>query len=99
MVVDQVRELGVDLILGKMVGKFLTDENHGVTGVAFKDGDTVEGACVCVAVGLSSVLVNNAGSNLSHRLESLRVMTWQGRLVLNVALVEASLSAMTCSRQ
>lgn len=52
MVVEQVRDLGVDLILGKMVDKFLTDENHGVTGVAFKDGDTIEGACVCVAVSL-----------------------------------------------
>jgi hypothetical protein len=50
MVVEQVRDLGVDLILGKMVNKILTDENHCVTGVEFKDGDTVEGTCVCFAV-------------------------------------------------
>jgi nitrite reductase (NAD(P)H) len=50
MVVEQVQDLGVDLILGKMVNKMLTDENNNVTGVEFKDGDTVEGACVCFAV-------------------------------------------------
>lgn len=50
MVVEQVRELGVDLILGKMVKKILTDESHNVTGVEFKDGETVEGTCVCFAV-------------------------------------------------
>ncbi|CZR53474.1 probable NAD(P)H-nitrite reductase [Phialocephala subalpina] len=53
MVVEQVRDLGVDLILGKMVNKILTDENHCVTGVEFKDGDTVEGTCVCFAIGVS----------------------------------------------
>jgi nitrite reductase (NAD(P)H) len=50
MVVEQVRDLGVDLILGKMVNKILTDENHCVTGVEFKDGATVDGTCVCFAV-------------------------------------------------
>lgn len=53
MVAEQVRDLGVDLILGKMVNKILTDENHCVTGVEFKGGDTVEGTCVCFAIGVS----------------------------------------------
>lgn len=50
MVVEQIRNLGVDLTLGKMVNKILTDDDKNVTGVEFKDGDTVEGTCVCFAV-------------------------------------------------
>lgn len=70
MVVEQVRDLGVDVILGNMVNRILTDENHNVTGVEFKDGDTVEGACVCFAVYFcaSSYLLH--GSNDRNRLES-----------------------------
>jgi nitrite reductase (NAD(P)H) len=56
MVVEQVRELGVDLILSKMLNKITTDETGNVTGVEFKDGDTVEGTCVCVAVSLLASL-------------------------------------------
>lgn len=50
MVVEQVKNLGVDVVLGKMVSKLTTTENGSVTGVQFKDGDEVEGACVCFAV-------------------------------------------------
>ncbi len=50
MVVEQVRDLGVDLILGKMVDTFLTHEYNNVTGVEFNNGESAEGACVCVAV-------------------------------------------------
>jgi nitrite reductase (NAD(P)H) len=50
MVVDQVKALGVDVVLGKMVNKLTTTEDGGVAGVQFKDGSEVEGACVCFAV-------------------------------------------------
>lgn len=50
MVVEQVRDLGVDVTLGKMMEKISVDENNNVTGLEFKDGEKLEGACVCVAV-------------------------------------------------
>ena len=50
MVVEHVKDLGVDVVLGKMVSKLTTTENSNVTGVQFKDGDEVEGDCVCFAV-------------------------------------------------
>ena len=55
MVVEQVKDLGVDVVLGKMVSKLTTTENGNVTGVQFKDGDEAEGACVCFAVSLPSL--------------------------------------------
>jgi len=51
MVVEQVKNLGVEVVLGKMVGK-LTATDGNVTGVEFKDGSTVDGSCVCFAVRL-----------------------------------------------
>lgn len=60
MVVEQVRALGVDLILSKMLNKITTDESNSVTGVEFKDGETVEGTCVCVAVSLSPIILRAA---------------------------------------
>jgi nitrite reductase (NAD(P)H) len=53
MVAEQVKDLGVDVALGKMVSKLNTTKNGNVTGVQFKDGDEVEGACVCFAVSSS----------------------------------------------
>jgi nitrite reductase (NAD(P)H) len=52
MVVEQVKALGVDMILGKMVNNLRVDENGAVSGVEFKDGSFVEGSCVCFAVSL-----------------------------------------------
>jgi nitrite reductase (NAD(P)H) len=58
MVVEQVKALGVDVVLGKMVAKLTTDENGNVSGVEFKDGEIVEGSCVCFAV--SPIIPANA---------------------------------------
>lgn len=55
MVVEQVKALGVDMILGKMVNNLLVDADGNVAGVEFKDGSTVEGSCVCFAVSLETV--------------------------------------------
>ncbi|KAH8682996.1 nitrite reductase [Tricladium varicosporioides] len=69
MVVEQIRNLGVDLTLGKMVSKILTDEDKNVTGVEFKDGDTVDGTCVCFAIGVSprDDLARKSGLNVGPR--------------------------------
>jgi nitrite reductase (NAD(P)H) len=50
MVVEQVRALGLDVLLSKRVGKILTTEDNAVRGVAFEDGDEMECSCVCFAV-------------------------------------------------
>jgi nitrite reductase (NAD(P)H) len=56
MIVEQVENLGVQVLLGKMVSEILEDEDHNVTGVKFNDGDEVPASCVCVAVSLTSYL-------------------------------------------
>ena len=53
MVVEQVRKLGLDVLLSKRVGKISTDHNNNVTGVTFEDGESMECSCVCFAVSLS----------------------------------------------
>jgi nitrite reductase (NAD(P)H) len=65
MVAEQVKGLGVEVVLGKMVGKLTTAEDGSVTGVEFKDGSVVEGACVCFAVSPSK-LCHAHGSNLKR---------------------------------
>lgn len=50
MVVDQVRALGLDVLLSKRVGKIQTDESNNVVGVTFEDGQKMECACICFAV-------------------------------------------------
>lgn len=55
MVVEQVRALGLDVMLSKRVGKILTDEENAVRGVVFEDGDEMECSCICFAVSDFSV--------------------------------------------
>jgi nitrite reductase (NAD(P)H) len=50
MVVEQVRQLGLDVLLSKRVGKILTDESNSVVGVKFEDGQEMECSCICFAV-------------------------------------------------
>lgn len=50
MVVEQVRALGLDVMLGKRVGKILTDDKNAVRGVIFEDGEEMECSCICFAV-------------------------------------------------
>jgi len=54
MVVEQVRTLGVDVLLSKRVGKINTDEENNVVGVTFEDGQKMECACICFAVSGAS---------------------------------------------
>lgn len=50
MVVEQVRQLGLDVMLSKRVGKINVDEENNVTGVTFEDGEEMDCSCICFAV-------------------------------------------------
>ena len=50
MVVEQVRQLGLDVLLSKRVGKINADDGNNVTGVTFEDGETMDCSCICFAV-------------------------------------------------
>jgi nitrite reductase (NAD(P)H) len=54
MLVDQVRDLGLDVMLKKRVAKIDTDHNNGVTGITFEDGESIECTCVCFAIGIKA---------------------------------------------
>ena len=50
MVVEQVRNLGLEVMLSKRVGKILINKDNEVTGVKFEDGEELECSCICFAV-------------------------------------------------
>ncbi|KAH6617942.1 hypothetical protein B0J18DRAFT_482964 [Chaetomium sp. MPI-SDFR-AT-0129] len=52
MVVDQVRELGVDVLLNTAVAEIQVDGERNVTGVVFKDGRSMECSTLCFAIGV-----------------------------------------------
>jgi nitrite reductase (NAD(P)H) len=54
MVVNQVRDLGLDVLLSKRVGQINTDANNNVAGVTFEDGESMECACICFAIGIKA---------------------------------------------
>lgn len=54
MVVEQVRALGLDVMLSKRVGKINTDENNNVSGVTFEDGEYMDCTCICFAIGIKA---------------------------------------------
>lgn len=69
MVVEQVRELGLDVMLSKRVGKILTDEENAVKGVVFEDGEQMECSCICFAIGIEArdELARKAGLKCADR--------------------------------
>jgi nitrite reductase (NAD(P)H) len=50
MVVEQVRNLGLDVMLSKRVGKILTTVDGEVCGLTFEDGQQMDCSCICFAV-------------------------------------------------
>ena len=52
MVVESVQKLGVDVLLGKRVGRIETDADDHVTGVLFEDGEHMACSTVCFAIGV-----------------------------------------------
>ena len=63
MVVEQVRTLGVDVLLSKRVGKILTDEENSIKGVTFEDGESMDCSCICFAVSMAGHGVHNNKTN------------------------------------
>lgn len=86
MVVEQVRALGLDVMLSKRVGKIEVDEKNFVKGVVFEDGERMECSTICFAV---SIVVWSMTINTDkHRSASEHAMSLhgsQGSSVLTVA--------------
>ncbi|EPS36296.1 hypothetical protein H072_10186 [Dactylellina haptotyla CBS 200.50] len=63
LVVEKVKELGVDVLLQKRVASINADEENKVKSITFEDGETVETSTVCFAIGIRSKdeLARNAG--------------------------------------
>lgn len=63
MVVQQVRQLGLDVMLGKRVQRIQVDSDNNVQGVVFEDGEEIACSTVCFAIGISArdELARNAG--------------------------------------
>lgn len=69
MVVEQVRNLGVDVMLSKRVDKIEVDDDNFVTGVRFEDGELMPCSIVCFAIGVRprDELARNAGIKCADR--------------------------------
>ncbi|POR35197.1 Nitrite reductase [NAD(P)H] [Tolypocladium paradoxum] len=52
MVVQQVRDLGLDVMLSKRVQRIKVDEENSVTGVVFEDGEEIDCSTICFAIGI-----------------------------------------------
>lgn len=50
MVVEQVQQLGLDVLLSKRVGSINTDSDNNVVGVTFEDGESMDCSTICFAV-------------------------------------------------
>ena len=54
MVVDLVRQLGLDVLLSKRVGKIEVDDENAVKGVVFEDGERMDCKCLMFAIGIKA---------------------------------------------
>lgn len=69
LVVGQVRELGLDVMLSKRVGKIEVTEDNAVKGVVFEDGDRMDCSTICFAIGIRArdELARKAGIKCADR--------------------------------
>jgi nitrite reductase (NAD(P)H) len=69
MVVEQVQNLGLDVLLGKRVGHINTDAENNVSGVTFEDGESMGCSCICFAIGIRARddLARKAGIKCADR--------------------------------
>lgn len=54
LVVEQVRAMGVDVMLSKRVGKIEVTEDNHVKGVVFEDGEKMDCSTICFAIGIKA---------------------------------------------
>ncbi|PMD55766.1 nitrite reductase-like protein [Hyaloscypha bicolor E] len=69
LVVEQVRGLGLDVLLSKRVGKIEVTEENAVKGVVFEDGEKMECSTICFAIGIKArdELARRAGIKCADR--------------------------------
>jgi nitrite reductase (NAD(P)H) len=69
MVVELVRNLGLDVMLSKRVGKILVDDNNAVKGLVFEDGEQMDCTCIMFAIGIKArdELARKAGIKCADR--------------------------------
>ncbi|KKY23606.1 putative nitrite reductase [Phaeomoniella chlamydospora] len=69
MVVELVRNLGLDVMLSKRVGKIEVDESNHVKGVVFEDGERMDCTCIMFAIGIKArdELARQAGIKCADR--------------------------------
>ncbi len=69
MVVELVRKLGLDVLLGKRVGKIEVDEDNAVKGVIFEDGEHMDCKCLMFGIGIKArdELARKAGIKCADR--------------------------------
>jgi len=54
LVVDLVRQLGLDVMLSKRVGKIEVDGDNAVKGLVFEDGEKMDCTCIMFAIGIKA---------------------------------------------
>lgn len=54
MVVEQVRRLGLDVLLENRVAKIEVDEENKVRGVTFENGNRMDCSTICFAIGIKA---------------------------------------------
>jgi nitrite reductase (NAD(P)H) len=69
LVVEQVRALGLEVLLSKRVGRIEVDEDNAVKGVVFEDGEGMDCSTVCFAIGIRprDELARRAGIKCADR--------------------------------
>ncbi|KAI9788176.1 MAG: hypothetical protein M1835_002429 [Candelina submexicana] len=69
MVVEQVRNLGLEVLLSKRVGRINVDEDNNVVGVTFEDGEKMDCRCIMFAIGIKArdELARKAGIKCADR--------------------------------
>lgn len=69
LVVEQVRDLGLDVMLSKRVGKIEVTEENAVKGVVFEDGEKMDCSTICFAIGIKArdELARQAGIKCADR--------------------------------
>ncbi|KAI9789515.1 MAG: hypothetical protein M1833_002302 [Piccolia ochrophora] len=69
LVIEQVTNLGLDVLLSKRVGKINVDDSNHVQGVTFEDGETMDCRAICFAIGINArdELARKAGIKCADR--------------------------------
>ena len=69
LVVEQVRALGLEVMLSKRVGRIEVTEDNYVKGVVFEDGEKMECSTICFAIGIKArdELARKAGIKCADR--------------------------------